>query len=336
MFQNIDKGSLIITKKVTLSDWIQYLIHIRILIYTSIGISLTLMVTYWGFSMIYPEKLTEQTKIALQISQGIIGIILVWMVFFKNSPLNRTNKLFRAIMKREITNLNVIEKEWFRMDNNLNRIKGFIYNPNGVIIFAVMIFITGITLSAIYCENINLCNLGKNLINISIGILAIGIAWLSVNLGKKSDEKMKSIATGDFFEITYRFWDRAPILYRKQNKGVRDTQSWQLGNLFRHGDKLKKWADPDVQEKLIKEFKTFLERLRPIKCEKYWVEIKNYMGICNIAIGFKTENDDIKDELIDELGNWIGKKEEGESNKEYLKRKGNEFSQKKKYDIFTG
>ena len=65
------------------------------------------------------------------------------------------------------------------------------------------------------------------------------------------------------------------------------------------------------------------------------MEIKNYMGICKIAIRFKTENDNIKDKLIDELGNWIGKKEERESNQEYLERKNEEFSQKKKYDIFT-
>ena len=59
------------------------------------------------------------------------------------------------------------------------------------------------------------------------------------------------------------------------------------------------------------------------------------MGICKIAIDFKTENVDIKDELIDELGNWVGKKERAESNQEYLERKNKEFSQKKNYDIFT-
>jgi len=222
--------------------------------------------------------------------------------------------------------------KWFHKIKEYCKSKSFFLFLRKLFIYFTALFLT-VNIIMIYVfgamPNTSFTALGFTLLSLAIACHAVVIAM-------NSDEKMKSIATGDFFEITYRFWDRAPILYRKQNKGVRDTQSWQLGNLFRHGDKLKKWADPDVQEKLIKEFKTFLERLRPIKCEKYWVEIKNYMGICNIAIGFKTENDDIKDELIDELGNWIGKKEEGKSNKEYLKRKGSEFSQKKKYDIFTG
>jgi len=156
----------------------------------------------------------------------------------------------------------------------------------------------------------------------------------SSNIATSSDKKMQSISTADFYEITYRFWDRAPTLYRKQSYGVRDTYSWQLGNLFRHGEKLKNWADPDVQEKLIKEFKIFLTRLRPIPCSKYWGEIKNYIQICKIAIDFKTENDDIKNELIDELGEWIGKKEKEELNQEYLQRKSNEFSERKDSEIF--
>lgn len=163
---------------------------------------------------------------------------------------------------------------------------------------------------------------------------SIVISREASEIAEKSDRKMQSISTADFYEITYRFWDRAPFLYMRQNIGVRNTQSWQLENLFRHGDKLKKWADPDVQEKLIKEFKIFLERLRSTKCEKYWVEVKNYIGICKIAIGFNTETDNIKDELIDEIGNWIGKKEKEESNQDYLKRKSDEFSKIKNSEMF--
>ena len=171
-------------------------------------------------------------------------------------------------------------------------------------------------------------------LSIGFGLFTLTFGVLSLRIYLESDQLLTSIATGDFYEITYRFWDRAPILYDNQSKGVRDTQSWQLGNLFRHGEKLKKWADSDVQEKLIKEFKTFLERLRPISCTKYWVEVKNYMEISRIAIGFKTENDDMKNELIDELCKWIGEKQEGESKMGYLERKGNEFSQKKKYEAY--
>ncbi len=182
----------------------------------------------------------------------------------------------------------------------------------------------------------------KFLFPICLAVLSLFLACHSIVLSKEaseiatsSDKKMQSISTADFYEITYRFWDRAPILYEEQSFEVRDTCSWQLGNLFRHGDKLKDWADPDVQDKLIKEFKIFLERLRPIKCKKYWVEVKNYMEICNIAIDFKTKNDSTKDELIYELSKWVGKKEKEESKKEYLRRKGNEFSKMKNRKIYS-
>jgi len=165
-------------------------------------------------------------------------------------------------------------------------------------------------------------------------IVPLGLALYAIGVSLDSGKKMQSISTANFYEITYRFWDRAPALYKKESFKNRDTDSWQLGNLFRHAEKLKDWADPDVQEKLIKEFKTFLERLRLKKCKKYWVEVKNYMAVCSIAIGLKTEKDTIKDELIDELSKWIGKKEKEESNREYLQRKENEFSKMEKSKIF--
>ncbi len=171
-------------------------------------------------------------------------------------------------------------------------------------------------------------------LTLALGTISIGIAFYSVGIGLDSDKKMQSISTADFYKLSYTFWDRAPCLYNEQRSEVRDTCSWQLSNLFRHGKKLKRWADPDVQEDLIKEFKTFLTRLRPLPCQKYWVEVKNYMGICEIAINFKTKNDQIKNELIEELGNWIGKKEEKESNQEFLQRKSKEFSGKKDNDLF--
>jgi hypothetical protein len=175
-------------------------------------------------------------------------------------------------------------------------------------------------------------------LTLALGTISIGIAFYSVGIGHDSDKKMRSImqsiSTSDFYKLSYTFWDRAPCLYGKQSLGVRDTYSWQLGNLFRHAEKLKRWADPDVQENLINEFKTFLIRLRPLPCPKYWVEVKNYIQICKIAINFKTKNDQIKNELVEELGNWIGKKEEKESNQEFLQRKSNEFSRKKRNDIF--
>lgn len=197
------------------------------------------------------------------------------------------------------------------------------------IFFTVLLFIVYIVIIYGYGTTPD-----TSFIALGFTLFSLAIASHAVVIAIESDEKMKSIATGDFFEITYRFWDRAPILYIEQIKEVRDTQSWQLVNLFRHGEKLKGWADSDIQDQLIQYFKTFLERLRLTKCDKYWVEIKNYLAICKIAIDFKTKNDDIKNELIDELGNWLGNIQERKSNQEYLTRKSNEFSKKKKYEVF--
>jgi len=212
----------------------------------------------------------------------------------------------------------------------------FLYLTFGFIIIAVTFELTGMLFNILA-----FIEFFKFLFPVCLATLSLFLACHSIVISKESndistssDKKMQSISTADFYEITYRFWDRAPDLYTQQNKGVRDTQSWQLENLFKHGDKLKNWADSDVQEKLIKEFKIFLERLRSTKCKKYWVEVKNYMGICNIAIGFKTESNNIKDELIDEIENWIGKKEKEESNQEYLQRKSNEFSKMKNNEMF--
>ena len=194
-----------------------------------------------------------------------------------------------------------------------------------------LLIIGGVVGSIIFSD----ISFGIILVPLGIGVFSIGLGFLSVTIADKSDEKMKAITNADFFEITYRFWEKAPKLYYPLDSKERDTCSWHLVNFFKHGEKLKKWADSDVQEKLINEFKIFLERLRPTTCKKYWVEIKNYMGICKIAIDFKTKNDDIKDELIGELGNWVGKKREEESNTKYLQRKSGEFAEKKKYDVFS-
>ncbi len=277
-----------------------------------------------------PAYLTTQLK----LTKAVV-ILAYWTVFFSIvMAFDKIKDLFKKIKSNTRKENGEIHRDMISMHGRKNMtglekiiesIKSKIFFQilrNGFILFSIIIIILIFIKSNTF------------LTSLLLAFLSLAIACHAVVIAIDSDEKMRSIATGDFFEITYRFWDRAPILYREQSKAVRDTQSWQLENLFRHGDKLKKWAESDVQEKLIKEFKIFLERLRSTECKKYWVEVKNYMEICRIAMDFKTENDDIKNELIDELGNWIGKKVGGESNKEYLKRKSNEFSQNEKYDFF--
>jgi hypothetical protein len=165
-------------------------------------------------------------------------------------------------------------------------------------------------------------------------LLSLAIASYAVIIAINSDDKMKSIATGGFYDLANRFWDRAPRLYDNLSNKERDTESWQLGNLFRHGDKLKKWAELDVQERLIKEFTTFLDRLKHKPCVKYYVEVKNYISISKTALGFKTEDDNVKNDLINELEQWIGSKNNGETNIEYLQRKTKELKKINNDDVY--
>lgn len=174
-------------------------------------------------------------------------------------------------------------------------------------------------------------------LQITLAIFSVGIACHGVIIAFDSDKKMKSIATKDFLELTDRFWDkdRAQKLYDEKNIKERDTLSWQLVNIFRQAEKLHEWADMDTQERLIKEFKTFLQRLRKKNVKKYWIEVKNYRSTAEIAMKFKTgDNNKIKNELIEEITNWLGKKQKRESNERYLERKNNEIKDKKKYDFF--
>lgn len=172
-----------------------------------------------------------------------------------------------------------------------------------------------------------------SILPLGLGFSSVGLGLTSIKMSYESDKKIKLIIDRDFLELVNEFWNIAPYLYEDKRKEVRDTLSWYLVNFFRRADRQKEAAGSDVQSQLIKELKTFLERLRPTRCKKFWVEIKNYMGACNLAIGFNTDKK-IKDELIDELGNWIGKKEEKESNEDYLKRKSNELRQKKNYEVY--
>lgn len=268
-----------------------------------------------------------------------IGLLIVLAITYtgKQSVLNRPKILLNEIMDKKKTEVDKIRDEWFRGGNmSKDELKVWKWARNAALLFGIVVM--GIaTIFMILGESYiipKFIEAAKFVGTFGLGIFTLGIAAHSITIGLESDKKMQSIATADFYEITYRFWDRAPTLYRSRDSAVRDTCSWQLGNLFRHGKKLKKWAEPEVQEQFIKEFKVFLERLRSTSCSKYWVEIKNYITTCKIAIEFETENDDMKNGLIDELSNWIGRKEDEESNQKYLQRKGNEFSGMNNYDVF--
>jgi len=173
----------------------------------------------------------------------------------------------------------------------------------------------------------NWMELGKYVVPIGLGLLSIGLAL-------DSTEKMKSIANADFFALAYTFEDRAIPLYNGiPDPGERDTISWRLLNYFEQADKIKKWVDSDVQKRLIKELQYLIEKLQYALTSMVWVEFKNYRGACSIAIGFKVD-EEVKNDLIYQLGYYIGYKNEGETNRQYLERKSRELASRERFDTF--
>ncbi len=192
----------------------------------------------------------------------------------------------------------------------------------GIIIFGVLIVIVGV-----YYRLENIIELGKYIVPLGLGVFSVGIAL-------DSTEKMRSIANADFFALAYTFEDRAIPLYNgRPDPGARDTISWRLLNYFQQADKLKKWVDSDVQKRLIKELQHLIEKLQYALTPMVWVEFKNYRGACSIAIGFKVD-EEVKNDLIYQLGYYIGYKNEVETNRQYLDRKSRELTTKERFDTF--
>ncbi len=273
---------------------------------------------YDNFVDIEPAYITTQLK----LTKAVV-ILAYWTVFFSIiMALERIKNLI--ITEENEMRLLVGLKEYFKSQHFFKTLRGIF------LLFAGLFLATNLIFT--YVLN---ARPDTSFTAFTFTIVSLVIACHAVIIAIDSDEKMKSIATGNFYDLSNKFWDRAPILYEDMIEEKRNTQSWHLVNYFSHGETLKKWVDPDIQEELIKRFTYFLGELKKSHGKKYRKEVKNYMTICNIAMNFKTNDDKVKDELIKELTNWLGEKNKDESNLGYLERKNNEFKEKGKNDVYT-
>ncbi len=343
-------------EKTSLSDWIEFLNEITNRRNTYIIGMLTLSFSFFMavlllFSMsLNISSLQTSEVVKTHLINSIINLIYLFiggalsLIFFTLLIIMhpyfehaKAIKLLKKIMENEEEiEIDDIRKEWFkkREKKMFKDISIFVWKEirTGAITVGIGIFVIGLILMMFGTEFFPI-TYSQWLTSFGLGVLALGVAFHSIVISKESDEKMRSVANADFFEITYRFWEKAPYLYYSMDFRKRDTCSWNLINFFEQADKLKKWVDSDLQKRLIKELKTFLERLQSTKCKKAWVEIKNYTNACKIAIGFKAD-EEVKNELINQLGYYIGYKNEGETNRQYLERKSRELVSRERFDTF--
>jgi len=195
-----------IQKEPKLSDWINYLIHIRNIGYSVIGIILTISVIYFGYITFESNKFLN--LIGLQISILILLEALVYLIFFDSSPLVKSQKLLNLIMKRELNDIGEIENLWYKRRGNMyKKIIEFI-KTHWIEIIGIVILLIGIILFIIFCDT-DWCEIGKILIPTGIAILASGIAI-------SSDKKLKESQFIEFRRLRGQFEDvRLSIRERK-------------------------------------------------------------------------------------------------------------------------
>jgi hypothetical protein len=85
-----------------LSDWIKFLLSTRTLSYSLVGILLSLMVAFFGYSTFYSDKISETLRVTLIISAFVLMGANYLFIFHKKSPLNKSNRILREIMKKKI------------------------------------------------------------------------------------------------------------------------------------------------------------------------------------------------------------------------------------------
>ena len=181
-------------EKPGLSDWIHFIIHIRNLGYSLVGILISLLIITFGYLTIYSENLTEIDKNTLTVFSIAIVFLLLYLVYAKSSRLKMATKLLDLIMKRELNNIKEIEELWYkRKDIMYKKIIEFFVN-HWIEIIGSIIIAVGIILIYLFCEEKNLCDFGKIVITVGLGIVAIGI-------GMSSDKKLKETQFIEFRRI---------------------------------------------------------------------------------------------------------------------------------------
>ena len=107
-----------VREPVHLSDWIQFLLTMRNISYTIVGVLLTIIATFIGFT------LSQSISIYLYIETSIVIFFLiclsVWFTISKKSPFEKSRKLLKEILQNpDEIEVDEIRKEWYRKDESM-------------------------------------------------------------------------------------------------------------------------------------------------------------------------------------------------------------------------
>jgi len=192
-----------------------------------------------------------------------------------------------------------------------------------------------IVVGGIISSNPETLSFGVTIFSAGVGIFSLSIAIISLLISNKSDLKMQSISNASFIELIHTIEDKGIPLYNgKPSIEEIDTISWRIFNYFQQANELKRWVNPENQKNMVNQLQTLIEKLFYAKAPRAWVEFKNLRNACEIAIKFDVDNE-VKNELIHQLGYWLGYKNEDESNENYLERKAKQMASKKPHDLFV-
>jgi len=275
-YQNTDKGSLIITQKVTLSDWIQYLNSTRTASFAFFGILITITIYITGLILSTYKETHPLNTITLLITEIIFIYLNYWLVYSNKSPMNKSFNILKEIMKDGLKDVDVIKNKWYgdkmpewkKIEEYYPRIcrwMSIIFSIAGFILILYAAYITTqISNADTFNEKTFITSSGIGILSIGIALFSIGMGFLSIGIAKESDEKMKTIATSDFLGITHNFEDMKCIILgvevdskgKIKGKGPwpstgRNHFLWKCEQQMKRASELLKWdIDSEYQEQL--------------------------------------------------------------------------------------
>lgn len=181
-----------------------------------------------------------------------------------------------------------------------------------------------------------------------IGLISIGLAFHSIQLSKKSDdklvslaeesnEKIRDVANMHFKEILDIFEDRRISLIKQIRSGnFAELASgiWQCRSTLRWAHSSIKWIDIELQYKLSKEVMELIKAL-PWDKKKSMTnnDVNNVLNMYGMILELKISRKTHK-KLNDVLVSYLGKKKNSKM-KSFIKKKRTELKSKRHHEYFS-
>jgi hypothetical protein len=195
-------------RKPNLSNWIQYLVSIRSMgTAIQVGMIAAKLVL---ISFIINSLLNYELKITSLCVFVFLLLLNLWLSTSINSPLEKSRKILRKIMKGEMT-VPEIEKEWFGVEKmNIKQITYlFIKNYGYYVASVLLISGTLFVILSFSRQQLGIEFISENLLlTIGSSLFSVGIAIMSIKIAVVSDFVINNIANANFLSVLSKFEDR--------------------------------------------------------------------------------------------------------------------------------